>query len=159
MNPAFLDNMSWEMAEVYGAVTDQILINLAHYFPYYKPGDIVPRSSFTYQADMLAQMGQINKETIGIILRNLGDADGTLRRVMNQAIVDAVNKANPPLWGAAMQGIVSAPKTPIVTPNQMRAYQLYYQQAAQKLNLVNTVMLESTQQAYQATVADIANRI
>jgi hypothetical protein len=35
MRPALIDQMSWEMAEVYGAVTDQILINLAHYFPYY----------------------------------------------------------------------------------------------------------------------------
>ena len=48
---------------------------------------------------------------------------------------------------------------PIVAPNQMRAYQLYYQQAAQKLNLVNTVMLESTQSAYQQAVAGVVAEI
>jgi hypothetical protein len=58
MRPAFIDAMSWEMAEVYGAVTDQILINLAHYFPYYDARNF-PRSSITYQADMLADDWQI----------------------------------------------------------------------------------------------------
>ena len=55
MRPAFLDEMSWEMAEVYGAITDQILINLAKYFPFIqKSGEVM--GSFEYQARMLAQM-------------------------------------------------------------------------------------------------------
>ena len=33
MRPSFLDDMSWRMAEVYGAVTDRILVNLARHFP------------------------------------------------------------------------------------------------------------------------------
>jgi hypothetical protein len=41
----------------------------------------------------------------------------------------------------------------------MQAFRAFYQQSADKLNLVNTVILESTQAAYQATVSDIANRI
>ena len=48
---------------------------------------------------------------------------------------------------------------PEVSPNQMQAFSMYYQQAAEKLNLVNTVMLESTQAAYTATVSDVVNRI
>ena len=46
------------MAEVYGAVTDRILVNLAKYFPYIKEGGT--SGSFNYQARMLAQMGQVN---------------------------------------------------------------------------------------------------
>ena len=61
MNPTFLDSMSWEMAEVYGAITDQILINLAKHFPYFDK-DKLPGTSFAYQAKMLAQMGQVNRE-------------------------------------------------------------------------------------------------
>ena len=158
MNPTFLDNMSWEMAEVYGAITDQILINLSRYFPYMKAGN-VPRSAFTYQAAMLAQMGQVNQDTINIIRSNLQGVDKTLSKVLEQAIVDAVSKAEPGLLKAVKAGILKPAGIPIVAPNQMRAYTLYYQQAAQKLNLVNTVMLESTKQAYQATVADVVNRI
>ena len=50
LRPSFIDNMGWEMARVYGAVTDQILINLAKYFPYWKLGQPVPQSAFEYQA-------------------------------------------------------------------------------------------------------------
>ena len=156
--PDFIDDMSWEMAEVFGAVTDQIMINLAHYFPYWKPGQPVPKSTFEYQANMLAQMGQVNRETIRIISTMLKGADSTLANTLEQAIIGAVKKAQPDLLKAVKAGILQ-PVDPTIAPNQMRAFQLYYQQAAQKLNLVNTVMLESTRQAYQATVADIANRV
>ena len=159
MRPEWLDSMSWEMAEVYGAITDQIMINLAKYFPYYNSVSDVPRSAFTYQAAMLAQMGQVNKETARIIRNGLKDADDALKGILEQAIIDSVKKADKPLWKAVEKGIFMPPQTPVVSPNQYRAFQLYYSQAAEKLNLVNTVMLESTQQAYQSTVSDIVNRV
>ena len=155
MNPAFLEEMSWEMAEVYGAVSDQILVNLARYFPYYTADDQIPRSAFTYQAKMLAQMGQVNRETVRIIREGLADADNALQGVLEAAIMDSVKTAEPELYKAVKLGVFNPPSTPVLAPNQMRAFQLYYKQAADKLNLVNTVMLESTQQAYQATVSGI----
>ena len=159
MNPVWLDNMSWEMAEVYGAITDQILINLAKYFPYYNSASDVPKSAFTYQATMLAQMGQVNKETARIIRNGLTGADDALKGILEQAIIDSVKKSDKDLWQGVKKGVFMPPQTPVVSPNQYRAFQLYYKQAAEKLNLVNTVMLESTAQAYQSTVADIANRV
>ena len=155
MNPAFLDNMSWEMAEVYGAVTDRILINLAKYFKYYKPGEPVPRSTFEYQARMLAQMGQVSKETMQIIRNGLDGADEALKNTLEQAVIDAVSKAEPELLDAVKKGVLSPAGMQIVAPNQMQAFQRYYQQAADKLNLVNTVMLESTKSAYQQAVSGV----
>lgn len=158
IRPQFMDNMSWEMAEVYGAITDQILINMSRYFPYFKAGN-VPKSAFEYQANMLAQMGQVNADTVRIIRNGLGGANQALSHVLEQAIIESVKKSQPDLLKAVQAGILKPAGVPIVAPTQMRAFSLYYQQAAQKLNLVNTVMLESTKQAYQATVADIANRV
>ena len=161
MNPTFLDDMSWEMAEVYGAVTDQILINLARHFPFYEYGvDNVPHSTFEYQARMLAQMGQVNRETIQIIRRGLEDADLALQGVLEQAIMDAVKTAEPELYEGVKKGVISPDTIPaVVAPNQYRAYTLYYQQAAEKLNMVNTVMLESTKSAYTQTVADVVSQV
>lgn len=159
MHPAFLDNMSWEMAEVYGAITDQILVNLARHFPYYVAGEDVPRSAFAYQAQKLAEMGQVNKETIRIIRAGLSDADLALQGVLEQAIMDAVKGSEPELVEAVKKGIFAAPTAPVLSPNQTRAFQLYYEQAADKLNLVNTVMLESTQSAYQQAVTGVVNEI
>lgn len=158
MNPALIDSMSAEMAEVYGAVTDKILINLAKYFRFAKDSKEV-MGSFEYQTRMLAQMGQINRETVEIIRQGLNGGDAALQGALESAIVDALKHEDPKLRNAAMQGMLNGPKTPEVTPNQMQAFQAYYKQSADKMNLVNTVMLESTQAAYSSTVADIANRI
>ena len=159
MHPAFLDNMSWEMAEVYGAITDQILINLAHYFPFYDAGDPVPESAFIYQAKMLAQMGQVNRDTMRIIRNGLQDADEALKNSLEQAVIDSVKGCEPELVKAVKQGIFAPASAPVLDPSQMRAFQLYYQQAADKLNLVNTVMLESTQSAYTQAVSDVVSQI
>lgn len=159
MHPTFLDSMSWEMAEVYGAITDQILINLARHFPFYVAGEDVPRSAFAYQAKMLAQMGQVSKETMQIIRNGLSDADMALQGVLEQAVIDAVKSSEPELLEAVKKGVFSPAGAPAVSPNQTRAFELYYQQASDKLNLVNTVMLESTRSAYQQTIADVVSDI
>lgn len=158
IRPSFIDNMGWEMATVYGAISDQILINLAKYFPYWKTSN-VPKSAFEYQAVMLAQMGQVNRETIKIIRDGLKGANAALSNCLEQAIMEAVSKAEPDLLKAVQKGLLNPVGRPIVAPNQMRAFDFYYDQASQKLNLVNTVMLESTKQAYQATVSDIVARV
>ena len=159
MHPAFLDNMSWEMAEVYGAITDQILINLARHFPFYVAGDDLPTSAFAYQAQMLAQMGQVNAETVQIIRNGLADADPALVNCLEQSIMDAVKTSEPELVQAVKKGIFAPPAAPVLSPNQYRAFDLYYKQAADKLNMVNTVMLESTQSAYRQAVSDVVSQI
>ena len=155
MNPTFLDEMSWEIAEVYGAITDQILINLVRHFPFFV-ADIVPRSAFAYQSTMLAQMGQVNRETIQIIKRNLEGVDPALQGMLEQAIISSIQTTQPELFKAVSEGFLKPGNIPaVVVPNQMRAFNLYYQQSADHLNLVNTVMLESTKSAYQQTVSDV----
>lgn len=160
MRPSFLDNMSWAMAEVYGAVTDRILVNMAKYFPFLKEGAELP-GSFEYQARKLAQMGQVNRETARIIADSLDGADAALRQALEAAILDALKNEEPKLRRAAEQELLNGPGflPTEVAPNLMQAFQSYYAQSADKLNLVNTVMLESTESAYRATVADITARI
>lgn len=157
MNRLALNEMSWAMAEVYAAVTDRILINLAKYFPYvHNSGEM--RGSFEYQARMLAQMGKVTRESVEIIAGSLGNADAALRTSLTNAIIEALKTEEPKLRRAAEKGLLGG-ATGQITPNQMQAFNLYYKQSADKLNLVNTVMLESTQAAYSATVADAAARI
>ena len=146
------------MAEVYAAVVDRILVNLAHHFPFVKPGEKLP-GSFEYQARMLAQMGKVNAETAEIIAQSLEGADEALKGVLSAAIMDALKNEEPKLRKAAEKGLLGSFLPPEVTPNQMQAFRLYYRQSADKLNLVNTVMLESTQAAYTSTVADITSKI
>ncbi|MBQ1804807.1 MAG: hypothetical protein II010_02795 [Oscillospiraceae bacterium] len=148
------------MAEVYASVTDRILINLARYFPYVKDSGEV-KGAFEYQARLLAKMGQVNRETAQIIAGSLAGADEALRQSLEASILDALKNEEPKLRKAAEQGLLHGPGflPPEVDAGTMQAFKAYYRQSADKLNLVNTVMLESTQQAYAATVADVTARI
>ena len=112
------------MAEVYGAVTDRLLINLAHYFPYIEDSDEV-QGSFAYQARMLAQMGQVNRETVDIITKSLGGADDALRQALETAIIEALKPEEPKLQKAAKQGLLNGSGfiPPEVSPGQMQAFQ------------------------------------
>lgn len=158
MRPRYIDDLGWAIAEVYDGVTDRILLNLAHYFPYIHKGK-EPRDAFEYQARMLAQMGQVNRETVKIIADSLGGADAALREAIEKAILDALKTEEPALQKAAKEGLAGKPVVPELAPSQMQAFTTYYNQAAEKLNYVNTVMLESTQAAYTSTVSDIVARM
>ena len=158
MNRRFLDDLSLAMADVYAACTDRLLINLARHFQLIKDGKVP--GSWEYQIRKLAEMGQVTRESEAIILETLGDADQALQGVLEEAIRNGLKDADPALKKAAEKGLLHGQGFfPEVAPNQMQAFQMYYKQSADKLNLVNTVMLESTQAAYQATVSDIVSRI
>ena len=157
MNPTFLDGMSWQMAQVYGAVTDRLLVNLAKYFPFIqKSGEIL--GSFEYQARMLAKIGQVHRESVAIIAQSLQGADQALVDILIESIKNAIEPIEPTLKKAAEKGLLFGPgfTPPEVDPSMMQAFQAYYRQSADKLNLVNTTMLESTDAAYRRTVTDVS---
>jgi hypothetical protein len=106
-------------------------------------------------------MGQVNRETVDIIAQSLGGADEALRQALEAAILDALKTEEPKLRKAAEQGLLNGPGLlpTEIDPAQMRTFEQFYKQSADKLNLVNTVMLKSTQEAYRATVADVQQRI
>ena len=81
MIPKFIDEMSWRMGEVYAAVTDQLLINLARHFKYIKDGSEIG-GAWLYQVRKLAEMGMVTRESEQIILNMLGDADSALQTVV-----------------------------------------------------------------------------
>lgn len=160
MTPQEIEELSWRMGEVYEAVVNRILVNLARHFQFIEAGEI-PSGAWEYQVKKLAEMGQINRETERIILEMLGDADNALQALLEESIMNGLRDAEPALRSAAEKGFLSGGSNipPVLAPNQMQAFKAFYAQSADKLNLVNTVMLESTQAAFSATVSDIAVKI
>jgi len=160
MRPEFLADMSWAMAQVYGAVTDRLMINLAHYFPMIHAGEEV-LGSFEYQARMLAKLGQVNRESAIIIAKSLKGADEALVDTLSEAIREAVRPIEPALRKAAEKGLLLGQGflPPQVDPSMTQAFKAFYTQAADKLNLVNTTMLQSTEQAYRGIVSDITGQL
>ena len=160
MNPRQIEEMGWRMGEVYAAVTDRILINLARHFPYIAEGKL-PSGSWDYQIRKLAEIGQVTRETEAIILESMKGGDAALADLLEEVIRGSLEKVEPELRKAAEKGLLlgQGMVPPEISPKMTQTFRAFYQQSADKLNLVNTVMLESTQEAYRATVADIAFRI
>jgi hypothetical protein len=151
------EEMGWRMGEVYGAVTDRILINLARHFQYIKDGAI-PGGAWDYQIRKLAEVGQVRDETIRIMYESLAGEDQALQELLTECIARSIEKNEPALQAAADRGLLTG--NPVeMQPNQTQAFRAYYEQSADKLNLVNTVMLESTEAVYTGTVADIVARM
>ena len=157
-NPDFLDVLGERMSLVYAACHDRLLINLARHFRFLKPGE-EPGGAFMYQAKKLAEMGQVNRESVEIIRRMMAGADPALMDCLEAAIVDAIEAIEPELKSAAERGLLGVQNAPEVAPRASAAFVEYYRQSADRLNLVNTVMLESTENAYRATVSDITARM
>ena len=160
MNPRWIEEMGFRMGEVYGAVVDRILVNLAKHFPYIAEG-AEPGGAWQYQIRKLAEMGQVTRETEAIILDSMKGADQALADLLEETIRESLKDVEPKLRDAAEKGLLlgGSMLPPETAPNMTQAFKAFYTQSADKLNLVNTVMLESTQQAYQATIADIAFRM
>ena len=153
----FLNTLGEAMGDVYSACHDRLLVNLARHFMFLLPGE-APGGSFQYQARKLAEMGQVTRESVEIIRGMLGNVDAELADSLEQAIVDALDEIEPALKKAVEAGAL--PEAPgAVSPRATAAFERYYEQSADKLNLVNTVMLESTEEAYRETVADITARL
>lgn len=159
-NPDFLNRLGDEMGNVYAATSDRIMINLARHFEKLDPDDLKPGGAFKYQAQKLAEFGMVTTETVEIIKDMMEGADKALRDCLEAAIIDALEDAELELRRAAEAGLLNGGAVPPpVQPQLMQTFEAYYRQSADKLNLVNTAMLESTEAAYRETVADITNRL
>ena len=159
MNPRYIEEMGWRMGEVYAAVTDRIIINLAKHFPFIAEGAPVTYT-WDYQVRKLAEMGQVTRETEAIILESMKGADQALVDLLEETVRESLKPVEKPLRQAAEKGLLLGKGflPPETAPALTQAFSAYYRQSADKLNLVNTVMLESTQEAYRQTIADIATR-
>ena len=156
-NLDYLDTLGDAIADVYADCHDRLLMNLARHFKFLKPGE-EPGGAFQYQARKLAEMGQVTRESVEIIRGMLGDVDPELADSLEAAILDALEDIEPKLRQAAEDGLLGE-TPPEISPRMTGAFETYYQQSADKLNLVNTTMLRSTEEAYRETVADITNQM
>ena len=147
-----------DMSLVYEWCVNRILENIARRFPYIEDEDA--RGVFEWQAAKLVEFGQCNQENMRIIRDSLEGVPDELARELETEIVKAVENIEPELVGAAKKGLL--PNAETVQPmsaSVKNTFTAFYEQAANKLNLVNTVMLDSTQQAYTGIISDVVAKV
>lgn len=145
-----LDPLSWSdpIVRVYEACVDELLVNLARHFNVSATGNI---ESFRYEVEMLAKMGAIRQETAAIIARNVAQNEPMIELAVQTAMLDALETVELQLASAASAGLLDDAEMDVsdFVQSKLRSYS---RQAVEQTNLVNTVMLDGTMEAYRKGV-------
>lgn len=136
------------IVRVYEACVDELLVNLAKHFSL---ASIGRTGSWDYEVMMLSKLGAIRKETAAIIAKRVANNEPMVEEAVKTAMLDALEEVEPELKQAAQDGLLHDADME-VTDGIQSQLKSYSRQARNQLNLVNTVMLESTASAFRKGV-------
>ena len=143
--------ISEPVEEMYMNCTSQLIINISEHF---KTGKGLATQA--WQAQKLSEMGQLTDEAIEIIAANTGQKADVIRRSLTEAVTLHLGDEEKMLQAAAKKGLAGPNIGTLETSRQVQAVvKAYADQATDQLNLVNTVMLQSTQNRYMIAVQQV----
>lgn len=153
ITPEEILKLSEPIEQVYSHIVDALLVNMAKHF-----NSGYSLSTQQWELRKLAELGQLNKESISIIAKMTGQVPEMVQVALENAALDATRDVEPELKKAVKKGAVQAASADNVLASQsiLDALKAYEQQAEQKLNLVNTTMLESTLAQYRKVITNTA---
>lgn len=152
LDPKELEGFAQPLIDVYAHVNDVLIVNIARHF---NVRATKRNFDFEWQVQMLAEAGQVTRENRDIIAELTGANSALLREALTQAMLKALDDVEPQLKEAARRGLLEQPDTEAhLSPSALNILQRYYDQAADKLNLVNTVMLQSSLEQYRKVISD-----
>lgn len=144
ITPARINDISNEIATIYAHISDELLVNI---------GKHITSPNWTHTASWeiqkLAELGQLTAENAAIINKWIKAIPPELRNAMEETRKAALDEIEKQMDAAAKRGYV----TPPVTDSSVAVFQDMQNQAADRLNLVNTTMLQSSVDQYQRAVA------
>lgn len=151
LTPEEILRLSEPVEQVYSNIVDALLINIAEHF---KTGKEL--STQQWQIKKLSELGQLNKESAEIIARLSGQAPEMVLSALEGAVIAATADVEPELKKAAQKGVIKAASADNVTASESirQALTAYDTQAKNKINLVNSTMLQSTQDLFKKIVAN-----
>ena len=154
LTPNEILKLSEPVAQVYSNIVDALLINMGKHF---NSGHSL--STEQWEIRKLAELGQLNKESIEIIASLTGQNKELITAALENAVYMATKDIEPELKKAVQKGAIqnAAADNVIASQSIVQALNAYEQQAMDKLNLVNTTMLESTLAQYRKVITNTVN--
>jgi hypothetical protein len=144
LTPADILRISEPVEAIYTRTVDELLINIAKHFKI----SGWERTRY-WEIKKLAEMGALTEESVQIIAKNTGMLPGEIRTAFLQVSEKACLQIDPQLKAAAAKGILQDPGTTGATSPLIRdMVEAYTSEAVDKMNMVNTTLLQSTRQAY-----------
>ena len=154
LTPNEILKLSEPVEQVYSNIVDALLINMGKHF---NSGHSL--STEQWEIRKLAELGQLNKESIEIIASLTGQNKELITAALENAVYMATKDIEPELKKAVQKGAIqnAAADNVIASQSIVQALNAYEQQAMDKLNLVNTTMLESTLAQYRQVITNPVN--
>ena len=154
LTPNEILKLSEPVEQVYSNIVDALLINMGKHF---NSGHTL--STEQWEIRKLAELGQLNKESVEIIASLTGQNKELITAALENAVYMATKDIEPELKKAVKKGTIqnAAADNVIASQSIVQALNAYEQQAMDKLNLVNTTMLESTLAQYRKVIANTVN--
>ena len=154
LTPNEILKLSEPVEQVYSNIVDALLINMGKHF---NSGHSL--STEQWEIRKLAELGQLNKESIEIIASLTGQNKELITAALENAVYMATKDLEPELKKAVQKGAIqnAAADNVIASQSIVQALNAYEQQAMDKLNLVNTTMLESTLAQYRKVITNTVN--
>ena len=154
LTPNEILKLSEPVEQVYSNIVDALLINMGKHF---NSGHSL--STEQWEIRKLAELGQLNKESIEIIASLTGQNKELITAALENAVYMATKDIEPELKKAVQKGTIQNATADNVIASQsiVQALNAYEQQAMDKLNLVNTTMLESTLAQYRKVITNTVN--
>ena len=154
LTPNEILKLSEPVEQVYSNIVDALLINMGKHF---NSGHSL--STEQWEIRKLAELGQLNKESVEIIASLTGQNKELITAALENAVYMATKDIEPELKKAVKKGAIqnAAADNVIASQSIVQALNAYEQQAMDKLNLVNTTMLESTLAQYRKVITNTVN--
>ncbi len=152
LTPQKIQDLADPIESIYINMVEELLRNIGRH---------VTKPNWTHTAvwevQKLSELGQLTQENAAIINKWIKSMPAELRETMEATRAAALDKLEKELERAAQAGHIS----PAITDSTVEVLQNYLEQAADRLNLVNTTMLQSSLDQYARAVqltADIERR-
>lgn len=154
LTPEEIIKISEPIEQVYGNVVDALLINIAKHFNTGKS-----LSTEEWEIQKLAELGQINTESIRIIAQLTSQNETLVQAALEETVLAATKDIEPELKKGVKAGKIQAPaaENVLISESIKQSLSAYNLQATDKLNLVNTTMLNSTLDLFKKVVLNTVN--
>lgn len=143
ITPQIIQDLSDPIESVYISMTEELLANI---------GKHITSPTWTHTAvwevQKLAEMGQLTRENAAIINKWVKSIPKAIRDTMEATRAAALDKLEAQLEQAVQDGAIPPP----VTDSTVQVLSDYAAQTAERLNLVNTTMLQSSVEQFQRGV-------
>jgi Phage minor capsid protein 2 len=157
MDPMRSQQLSGPVVEVFLAVEEEILLNIAKLLK--KGKGLLDDDIERWQTLKLAELGSLTQQNIITIAKQSGLAIDTVSDMLDQAGYESINRNEKLLQEAVRQGRLIRPPNPRESPALESVLMAFQRQARDSFNLVNTTMLDQSQQVYLSILNETTGKV